>query len=94
MCSDKKEIVLGLFQQIEESISLLQKWNKDVKTVDDYLLSPEVWKESLAFRFDFGNSLELGSYRHMVSSRTKCVLHLVLGIYGTLLLGVLERGCA
>ena len=27
MCSDKKEIVLGLFQQIEESISLLQQWN-------------------------------------------------------------------
>lgn len=94
MCSDKKEIVLGLFQQIEESISLLQQWNKDVKKVDDYLLSPEVWKESLAFRFDFGNSLELGSYRHMASSRSKCVLHLVLGIYGAMLLGVLERGCA
>ena len=30
MCSDKKEIVLGLFQQIEESISLLQQWNKFV----------------------------------------------------------------
>ena len=48
MCSDKKEIVLGLFQQIEESISLLQQWNKDVKTVDDYLLSPEGMKNLAA----------------------------------------------
>ena len=48
MCSDKKEIVLGLFQQIEESISLLQQWNKDVKTVDDYLLSSEGMKNLAA----------------------------------------------
>ena len=41
MCSDKDEIVLGLFQQIEDSILLLQQWNKDVKEVDDYLLTPE-----------------------------------------------------
>lgn len=48
MCSDKDEIVLGLFQQIEESISLLQQWNEDVKTVDDYLLSPEGMKNLAA----------------------------------------------
>ena len=40
MCSDKSEIILGLFQQIEESILLLQQWNKDVKEVDDYLNTP------------------------------------------------------
>ena len=48
MCSDKKEIVLGLFQQIEESISLLLQWNKDVMTVDDYLLSPDGMKNLAA----------------------------------------------
>ena len=48
MCSDKQEIVLGLFQQIEKSISLLQQWNKDIKTVDDYLLSPEGMKNLAA----------------------------------------------
>ena len=41
MYSDKSEIVLGLFQQIEESILLLQQWNKDINEVDDYLLTPE-----------------------------------------------------
>lgn len=48
MCSDKQEIVLGIFQQIEKSISLLQQWNKDIKTVDDYLLSPEGMKNLAA----------------------------------------------
>ena len=37
-----------LFQQIEESISLLQQWNEDVKTVDDYLLSPDGMKNLAA----------------------------------------------
>lgn len=48
MCSDKSEIILGLFQQIEESILLLQQWNKDVKEVDDYLLTPEGMKNLAA----------------------------------------------
>ena len=51
MCSDKQEIVLELFQQIEKSISLLQQWNKDIKTVDDYLLSPEGMKKMLNLSF-------------------------------------------
>ena len=48
MCSDKDEIVLGLFQQIEDSILLLEQWNKDVKEVDDYLLTPEGMKNLAA----------------------------------------------
>ena len=48
MCSDKAEIILGLFQQIEESILLLQQWNKDVNEVDDYLLTPEGMKNLAA----------------------------------------------
>ena len=48
MCSDKEEFTLGLFQQIEESIILLQQWNKDVKEVDDYLLTPEGMKNLAA----------------------------------------------
>ena len=48
MCSDKEEFTLGLFQQIEESIILLQQWNKDVNEVDDYLLTPEGMKNLAA----------------------------------------------
>ena len=48
MCSDKEEFTLGLFQQIEESIILLQQWNKDVKEVNDYLLTPEGMKNLAA----------------------------------------------
>ena len=48
MYSDKSEIVLGLFQQIEESIWLLQQWNKDINEVDDYLLTPEGMKNLAA----------------------------------------------
>ena len=48
MYSDKSEIVLGLFQQIEESILLLQQWNKDINEVDDYLLTPEGMKNLAA----------------------------------------------
>lgn len=48
MCSDKEEIILGLFQQIEESIQLLQQWNQDVKDADDYLLSPDGMKNLAA----------------------------------------------
>lgn len=48
MYSDKSEIVLGLFQQIEESILLLQQWNKDINEVDNYLLTPEGMKNLAA----------------------------------------------
>ena len=48
MYSDNEEIILGLFQQIEESILLLQQWNQDVKEVDDYLLSPDGMKNLAA----------------------------------------------
>lgn len=39
--SDRKERILGSLRQIENSIVLLQEWNREVKTPDDYLLSPE-----------------------------------------------------
>lgn len=48
MCSDKQEIVLGMFQQIEETILLLQQWNQNVKEVDDYLLSSDGMKNLAA----------------------------------------------
>ena len=48
MYSDNEEIILGLFQQIEESILLLEQWNQDVKDVDDYLLSPDGMKNLAA----------------------------------------------
>ena len=38
---DKKDRILGSLQQIEKSILLLQDWNKDLQSVDDYLLSAE-----------------------------------------------------
>lgn len=38
---DKKDRILSSLQQIEKSILLLQDWNKDLQSVDDYLLSAE-----------------------------------------------------
>lgn len=35
-------------QQVESSILLLQEWNKNVQSVDDYLLSPEGTKNLAA----------------------------------------------
>lgn len=39
--SDRQERLLASLRQIENSIVLLQEWNREVKTADDYLLSPE-----------------------------------------------------
>ena len=41
MCGKWKERVLMTLRQIEESILLLQDWNKEIRSADDYLLSPE-----------------------------------------------------
>lgn len=48
MSFEKKERVLSALQQIENSILLLQEWNKDLQTVNDYLLSPEGTKNLAA----------------------------------------------
>ena len=44
MYSEYDEIILGAFQQIEESILLIQQWNKGVESEDDYLTSPDGMK--------------------------------------------------
>ena len=48
MFSEYDEIILGAFQQIEESILLLQQWNANVMSEDDYLSSPEGMKNLAA----------------------------------------------
>lgn len=48
MLFDRKERILGTLQQIENSILLLQDWNRDLRSVDDYLLSPEGTKNLAA----------------------------------------------
>lgn len=48
MYSDRDEIILALFKQIEESILLLFQWNQEVKDANDYLLSPEGMKNLAA----------------------------------------------
>ena len=48
MYSEKDEIILGAFQQIEESILLIQQWNTNVSSEDDYLCSPEGMKNLAA----------------------------------------------
>ena len=48
MFSEHDEILLGAFQQIEESILLLQQWNLDIRSEDDYLFSPEGMKNLAA----------------------------------------------
>lgn len=48
MFSEHDEILLGAFQQIEESILLLQQWNVDIRSEDDYLFSPEGMKNLAA----------------------------------------------
>lgn len=40
MCSEKDEIILSFFKQIDDSILLLMQWNQEVNGADDYLLSP------------------------------------------------------
>ena len=48
MCSEKNEIILSLFKQIDDSILLLMQWNQEVNGADDYLLSPEGMKNLAA----------------------------------------------
>lgn len=48
MCSEKDEIVLEAFRQIEGSILLLQQWNANVNSEDDYLCSPDGMKNLAA----------------------------------------------
>ena len=48
MYSKHDEIILGAFQQIEESILLLQQWNENVESEDDYLKSPDGMKNLAA----------------------------------------------
>ena len=48
MYSEHDEIILGAFQQIEESILLLQQWNENVNSEDDYLISPDGMKNLAA----------------------------------------------
>ena len=44
----QKERILASLQQIEESILLLQEWNKTTQSADDYMLSPEGTKNLAA----------------------------------------------
>lgn len=48
MCSEKDEIILSLFKQIDDSILLLMQWNQEVNGADDYLLSPDGMKNLAA----------------------------------------------
>lgn len=41
MCGKWKGRVLMTLRQIEESILLVQDWNKGIRSADEYLLSPE-----------------------------------------------------
>ena len=38
--SNKKQRVLGIFEQIQTAIGQLKEWNADVTKADDYYLSP------------------------------------------------------
>ena len=38
--SNKKQRVLGIFEQIQTAIGQLKEWNADVTQADDYYLSP------------------------------------------------------
>ena len=41
MLSNRKDKIVMILQQIEDSILLLQEWNKNLQCVDDFLCSPE-----------------------------------------------------
>lgn len=42
--SEQREVVLDLLQNIQNAIIQLQEWNKDVKSINDLLVSPEGMK--------------------------------------------------
>lgn len=48
MCGKWNERVLMTLRQVEESILLIQNWNKEIRRADDYLLSPEGMKNLAA----------------------------------------------
>lgn len=48
LSSDKRERVLNTLRQIEDSIALVQDWNCNVVTSDDYLLSADGMKNLAA----------------------------------------------
>lgn len=48
MCGKWKERVLMTLRQVEESILLLQDWNKGIRSADDYLLSSDGTKNLAA----------------------------------------------
>lgn len=45
---ENRERVISALKQVEESILLLQEWEKDIHSVDDYLLSHEGMKNLAA----------------------------------------------
>ena len=48
MCYKQNERILSTLRQIEKSIFLLQKWNKNTMSADDYMLTPEGTKNLAA----------------------------------------------
>lgn len=48
MSSNRKDRILMSLRQIEDSILLLQVWNKNLQCVDDFLCSPEGTKNLAA----------------------------------------------
>ena len=45
---EKSKRILSILKQVEDSILLLQDWNKNLRSVDDYLLTPEGMKNLAA----------------------------------------------
>jgi uncharacterized protein with HEPN domain len=39
--SNKRDRVIGIFQQIENAIKQLKEWNANIVTADDYYVSPD-----------------------------------------------------
>ena len=39
--SNKRDRVIGIFQQIENAIEQLKNWNANIETAEDYYLSPD-----------------------------------------------------
>lgn len=48
MFGERKNRILSTLQQVENSILMLQNWNKDIHNADDFLLSPEGTKNLAA----------------------------------------------
>lgn len=48
MFCERKNRILSTLQQVENSILMLQNWNKNIHNADDFLLSPEGTKNLAA----------------------------------------------